>query len=164
MTAARRPTARGPFVASLVLTALSLGLSWSHVLQIRGKAPWSGPFWRAAMESLYRDYAVIGGVNELAAIAAAWWLVVVVRRRRELARWSLAAAVLLTIAFGVIWIGFIAPINHVLATWTPESVPADWTLYRNRWEMWHAVIAALKLGAFASLVAATLARGEEPTG
>jgi hypothetical protein len=27
------------------------------------------------MESLYRDYAVVGGPTEIAAIAAGWWLV-----------------------------------------------------------------------------------------
>ena len=138
------------FFASLVLTALSLGASWSHVLQIRGKAVWPGPLWRAAMESLYRDYAIVGGVVELAAILAGWWLVLAVRRTPAF-RWSLGSAVLLSVAFFVIWIGFIAPINRVFATWSSSSLPADWASYRNRWEMWHAVIAALKLAAFSAL-------------
>ena len=143
---------------SLILTALSLGLSWSHVLQIRGKAPWSGPFWRAAMESLYRDYAVVGGPLEIGAIAAAWWVVLSVRKQPELFRWVFASAVLLTVAFGVVWVGFIAPINRVLATWTPQTVPSDWMVYRDRWEMWHTVIAALKLTAFGALAVAVLKR------
>ena len=147
-------------VASLILTALSLGASWSHVLQIRGKAPWSGPFWRAAMESLYRDYAIIGGVTEIAAIAAAWWLVRVVRQTPEF-RWAVASAVLLTVAFVVVWVGFIAPINRVFASWTPETVPADWTGWRNRWEFWHAVIATLKLAAFTSLAIGVQVRTAE---
>jgi hypothetical protein len=146
------------FFLSVVLTALSLGGSWSHVLQIRGKAPWSGPFWRAAMETLYRDYAIIGGVTELAAIVAVWWLVFVLRGRSPAFGWALTAALLLTVAFLGIWLGFIAPINRVFATWTPETVPADWTSYRDRWELWHAVIATLKLGAFAALVVAVLKR------
>lgn len=143
----RRVTA---FFLSLVLTALSLGASWSHILQIRGKAPWPGPLWRAAMESLYRDYAIVGGPVELAAILAGWWLVVTVRRTPPF-EWALASALLLSLAFFGIWIGFIAPINRVFATWTPGSLPADWTSYRDRWEMWHAVIASLKLAAFSAL-------------
>ena len=138
------------FFASLVLTALSLGASWSHVLQIRGKAVWPGPLWRAAMESLYRDYAIVGGVVEIAAILAGWWLVVAVRDTPAF-RWALASAVLLSVAFFVVWIGFIAPINRVFATWTTANLPADWSAYRDRWEMWHAVIATLKLGAFMAL-------------
>jgi uncharacterized membrane protein len=149
---------RGPaFFASLLLTALSLGASWSHVLQIRGKAVWSGPFWRTAMESLYRDYAIIGGVVEIAAILAGWWLVLTVRRTPAFG-WALAAAILLSVAFFVIWIGFIAPVNKVFASWSPESLPANWASYRNRWEFWHAVIAALKLAAFASLAIAVQRR------
>lgn len=136
--------------ASLVLTALSLGASWSHVLQIRGKAVWPGPLWRAAMESLYRDYAIVGGVVELAAILAGWWLVLAARNTPAF-RWALGSALLLSVAFFVVWTGFIAPINRVFATWSPSSLPADWASYRDRWEMWHAVIAALKLAAFSAL-------------
>jgi hypothetical protein len=69
-----------------------------------------------------------------------------------------SAALLLSVAFFGLWIGFIAPVNRVFATWTPETVPADWTSYRDRWELWHAVIAALKLGAFVSLAIAVLQR------
>ncbi|HET9041346.1 MAG TPA: DUF1772 domain-containing protein [Gemmatimonadales bacterium] len=146
------------FFVSLMLTALSLGLSWSHVLQIRGKVPWSGPFWRAAMETLYRDYAVVGGVTEVAAILAGWWLVFVVRQRPEIVRWALASALLLTVAFAGVWVGFIVPINRVFASWTPQTLPADWAAFRDRWEMWHAVIAGLKLAAFVSLAVAVLKR------
>ncbi len=138
------------YVVTLVITALSLGSSWSHVLQIRGKAPWSGSFWRAAMESLYRDYAIIGGPVDIAAILVTWWLAWMLRRSGDF-RWALTAAVLLTVAFVVVWVGFVAPINSVFATWTPDTVPADWTRWRDRWELCHAVIAALKLVAFAAL-------------
>ena len=74
----------------------------------------------------------------------------------------LASALLLTIAFAGIWLGFIAPINRVFATWTPETAPADWATYRDRWETWHAVIAALKLGAFVSLALAAVRRRPAP--
>jgi hypothetical protein len=141
------------FLVSLVLTALSLGLSWSHVLQIRGKAVWPGPIWRAAMESLYRDYAIIGGPAEVAAILATWLVVGMVHGTPAF-RWALASAVLLSVAFFVVWIGFIAPINRIFATWSASSLPADWSTYRDRWELWHAVIFALKLAAFSALAIA----------
>lgn len=150
--------------AALFVTALSLGASWSHVLQIRGKAAWDGPFWRTAMETLYRDYAVVGAFTELGAILLAWLLVLACRRDPRRRRWAVAGALLLSSAFGL-WLGFIAPINAVFAGWTPEAMPAGWTRYRDRWELWHAVIAAVKALAFLGLLAATLSRdAAEPTG
>ena len=146
----------GCYLTSLLMTALSLGASWSHLLQIRGKAPWPASFWRTAMETLYMDYAIIGGVTEIAAIACAWWLVFVVRRSPLAYRWSLSGASLLTIAFLGLWLGLIAPINAVFATWTPETMPMNWTRYRNSWEMWHAVIAGVKAIAFSALVMAVI--------
>jgi hypothetical protein len=44
--------------------------------------------------------------------------------------------------------------NTVLSAWTPESIPAGWTDVRSRWELGHAMQAALFLFAFISLVLA----------
>ncbi len=159
-TQAGRPVAglgvstRAFATVALLITALSLGASWSHILQIRGKASWDGAFWRAAMETLYRDYATIGAVIEIGAILLAWFLVFAVRRNRRSLVWAVVGAVLLTIAFFGLWIGLIAPINAVFATWTPDKLPSDWTAYRDRWEFWHAMIAAMKAGAFCTMTTA----------
>jgi hypothetical protein len=40
----------------------------------------------------------------------------------------------------------------VLATWTTDSFPADWTRYRDQWEYTHAANAVIKLVALSSLV------------
>jgi len=144
-------------LVTLLVTALSLGASWSHILQIRGKAAWDAALWRTAMESLYRDYATLGAVTEMGAIVLAWTLTISYRRLPSARRWSSAAAALLTFAFFALWLGFVAPINAVIATWSPNAMPTDWMEYRNRWEMWHAVIAMVKAGAFCALVCAALA-------
>lgn len=151
--------ARWRVIVTLLVAALSLGASWSHILQIRGKAAWDGPFWRAAMESLYRDYAIIGGPVELAAIVLACWLALSLRRDRAARPWAFAGAALLAVAFFGLWLGFIAPINAVFATWTPETVPAGWTVWRDRWEFWHAMIALVKACGFVALVLAVLPQG-----
>jgi hypothetical protein len=103
-------------VGALLVTALSLGASWSHILQIRGKAAWDAAFWRTAMETLYRDYATIGAVTEIGAIALAWLLVLTVRGGARPRAWAAAGAVLLSVAFFGLWLGLIAPINAVFAT------------------------------------------------
>jgi hypothetical protein len=43
----------------------------------------------------------------------------------------------LSVAFFAVWIGFIAPINRILAAWSASSLPADWSTYRDHWELWH---------------------------
>ena len=86
---------------------------------MRGKALWEGPFWRSAMETLYRDYATVGAVTELGAILLAWFLVFLFRKDRRTLLWSATGALLLTLAFFGLWLGFFAPINAVFATWTP---------------------------------------------
>jgi hypothetical protein len=143
-------------LATLLVTALSLGASWSHILQIRGKAAWDATLWRTAMESLYRDYATLGAVTEIGAIALAWSLVISYRHLPTARIWSVTGAILLTFAFFALWLGFVAPLNAIFATWAPGSMPADWMQYRDRWEFWHAVIALVKAGAFAALAWAAL--------
>jgi hypothetical protein len=150
----RRPTA---FFIALLLAALSLGSSWSHVLQIRGKAPWPGPFWQQAMATLYRDYAIIGAAIDVAAILAAWTLAYVLRGAPTPFRRAFAGAILLSAGLGT-WFAFVAPINAVFANWPAGGLPADWTVYRDRWEFWHAVIAGLKGLALSALIIAALSR------
>lgn len=148
-------------LAAMLMAALSAGISASHVLQIRGKARWDAWFWRTAMETLYRDYATAGAVIELGAIALAGTLAFLVRRHSHAFRWATAAAGLLAASFFGLWVGFVAPLNAVFATWTPETMPSDWRAYRDRWEVWHAVIAATKSLAVVSLTLSILGRAAD---
>ncbi len=52
--------------------------------------------------------------------------------------------------------------NAALSVWTPETLPADWTRYRDQWELGHAIHAALFGLGFSALVIALLA--ETPGG
>ena len=144
-------------MATLLVAALSLGASWSHVLQIRGKAGWDAALWRTVMESLYRDYALLGAVTEIGAIVLAWMLVLACRRVPAARSWAIAGALLFSFAFFGLWLGQVAPINQVFAGWSPDAMPPDWQAYRDRWELWHAVIAAVKALGFGSLARAALA-------
>jgi hypothetical protein len=81
-------------------------------------------------------------------------------RGRRGARWTLAAALCVTAGLGV-WFAMVAPVNAALSGWTPETLPADWTEYRNRWEAGHAVHAVLFALGFSALAAAILAETPE---
>jgi len=47
-------------------------------------------------------------------------------------------------------------VNARTAEWTADTLPADWQLWRSRWEFSHVVRFVLHLAGFALLVLATL--------
>ena len=51
---------------------------------------------------------------------------------------------------------FIAPVNAKIATWTPGTIPADWTWRRSQWEYTHAVRAILEILGLSALVLSIL--------
>jgi uncharacterized membrane protein len=149
--------ARPALAASLFLTALNLGLGFSHILQAGPKLEWPGTLWRTTMETLYRNYAVVGGVVEIGSILAAWMVAFLLRRQWPAQGWAMGAALLLTLGFLGVWVGFITPLNAIFATWTPATVPADWQRPAMAWEVWHAVKFGVTTLAFLALTLAALA-------
>jgi hypothetical protein len=69
---------------------------------------------------------------------------------------TLGAAACTSAGLGV-WFLLVAPMNAALSGWTPETLPGDWTGYRDQWEAGHAVHAALVACGFGALVIAILA-------
>ena len=55
------------------------------------------------------------------------------------------------------WFAVVAPVNGALSGWTPATLPADWSSFRDRWEIGRAVHAALFGFGFGALVIAVLA-------
>jgi len=47
---------------------------------------------------------------------------------------------------------FNRPVNEVLSSWAPATLPADWSRYRIRWEIGHALTALFSVIAFATLI------------
>ena len=47
---------------------------------------------------------------------------------------------------------FNRPVNEVLSSWTPATLPADWSNYRVRWEIGHALTDLFSVIAFATLI------------
>ena len=50
----------------------------------------------------------------------------------------------------------VAPVNEAFAGWTAATLPSDWSAYRVRWELGHALGFALVLCAFAALLRTAL--------
>jgi hypothetical protein len=137
---------------SLILCALLLGTTFAHLLEIRAKARMDGALWTTLQHNLYRAFATVGGTVEIGAILATAGLAWSAYGGRG--RWvALGAWVCFVAAFAPVWIGVVAPVNREVARWTPGSVPTDWTRWRRRWDLGHAVRFGLHLIGFGLLVA-----------
>jgi hypothetical protein len=142
--------------ATLLLVALTLGLTFAHVMEIPGKLRLAGPDWLTVQQNLYVAFGVVGAVIEVAAILLTWVLAVLVRRRRPAFALTLVAAACATAGI-VAWALLVAPMNTALSAWTPASLPDDWTATRNQWEIGHAIHCGFFALAFCGLLLALLA-------
>jgi hypothetical protein len=119
--------------ACLLFVSLTLGLSFAHVMGSSGKMRLDGPVWLFVQQDLYIAFGVIGAAIEGAAVLLTWMLVIGLRRNRLAFGWTLVAALAISASL-VVWFMLVAPVNVALNGWTPNALPADWTVYRSQWE------------------------------
>ena len=145
------------FVA-IMLAALTLGLSFCHLMQLPSRMAWDQYLWvgSTVQGGLYAMFGSVGAVIFVATVIAlgaarlfrarAW--PAGLRASRSPPRCCSLLAL-------VLWWVLVYPVNVELAKWVNGPVPADWTDYRARWEWGHAIIALVELIGFArSLVRA----------
>ena len=147
---------------NLLLVALTLGMTFSHTLEYPGKRNLDGTDWLLVQHNVYIAFGVIGAVIEVTAIATTW-VVLWQLNGWKLSRVLTLAAALCGSAALAVWFAYVDPVNAALKAWTPETLPSDWTSYRDRWEAGHAASAILFALAFSALVAALLSEGENGT-
>src|SRR3954470_7602210 len=79
---------------SLLLVALTLRLTFCHVMEIPGKLRLSGAEWLTVQHNLYIAFGpALGAWIEVGAILLTWITAFLARERRPAFRWTLAAAV-----------------------------------------------------------------------
>ena len=66
---------------TLLLAALALTMASAHVLELPQKMRYDAPMYSAVNTTLYRYFAIIGGVYQVGAIVSAAVLVFLVRKR-----------------------------------------------------------------------------------
>jgi uncharacterized membrane protein len=66
---------------------------------------------------------------------------------------SVAACLLIIVAL-LITLLVEVPIDNQIRTWTPQTVPADWTVIRARWQVFHTARTFVALASLSSLIAA----------
>lgn len=139
---------------TLIAAALALTMTSAHVLEMPQKMRYDAALYTAVNGTLYRYFAIVGGVYSIAAVLATAVHAFLVRRRQPAFQWALAAAVLIALWFAS-WLVLVAPVNRRVAAAhaaAPETVPALWTELRPRWEWGHAVGFGLQLLGFGALV------------
>lgn len=142
---------------SLLLVALTLGLAFCHVMEIPGKLRLAGPDWLRVQQNLYVAFGPpLGAGIEVAAIACTWLTALLTRHRRPAFAWTVAAGVAVTTGLAL-WGLVVAPVNTAVNGWTAATLPPNWTAWRFRWELGHAIHALCLALGFAALVAALLA-------
>jgi hypothetical protein len=144
-------------VLTALVAALSLGPSFTHVLEAPPRLAWPPDLWRetTVFNAQFWLFAAVGAPIDIAAILCPGVLAFLVWHDAPAFRFALAATVLYALAL-VAWFGLVNPANAVLATWTPGPIPADFDAIRLRWETGHMVVAAFKLAGFLSLAFALL--------
>lgn len=144
-------------LATLVLAALSTGLSFAHLLEKVPRLRWDPELWMGAtvFGGQYALFGVVGAILDpltvlLAALTA--WLV---RRRGPVFVTTLVGAILLAVALAL-WLALVMPMNEVMTGWTRDTVPGDFATVRAQWENGHGLIAIVKLVAFGALTFSVL--------
>jgi hypothetical protein len=141
--------------ATLLLVAIGFSTALAHLLELPAKMEYEPTLYVLLHRTLYWNYGRIGGPAEVFGLLLAIGLVL--RLWRVHLPFVLAAigAALLATAF-VVFLAFVHPANGAMLAWSLESLPSDWTHWRDRWEYGHAARALLMLGGFAALLASAL--------
>ncbi|HEX5056754.1 MAG TPA: anthrone oxygenase family protein [Gammaproteobacteria bacterium] len=141
---------------TILLVALTLGLSFAHTLEMPAKMLYEGGLYITIQRSLYAAWGPpnIGGFLEPAAVVAAVVLCAAVRHRKRAFWLSTAAAVALLAAFPLVYFILVEPVNEILRT--TSAIPANWEQLRSRWETGHAVRCLLQLIALSLMLLSVL--------
>jgi len=152
-------------LAALTLSALTLGMSFAHVLEMPAKLAYAPSVYVALQNSLYVSFGPpgVGAFVEPAAIVATGLLAYLVRHRRAAFWMTVGAAIGLLLAFPVVFFLFTDPANAVFqAAGAAAAVPPDFEHYRGQWEYSHAARFVLHLAAFVLLARSVLHRPRVP--
>jgi hypothetical protein len=137
--------------AAIYLTALTLSLTFCHLLEMPRKMQYGERLYVAVQHSLYLYFAWVGAFAEVGAVVFLIVLSILLRNRGAV--FHLTAAATLCIAAGLaIWFAVVSPANAQMAQWSSVPLPANWANVRRQWEIGHAVSAVLDLVGFGALV------------
>jgi hypothetical protein len=138
---------------TLVLTALLMGTTFCHVLEMPAKMHYSPSLYLTLHRSLYAAFGPPGPgpFIEIGAILAAIVLVFLVRNLRPAIWLTLLGALCLAAGLGI-YFAFIEPANIAMKGMAVDLPLPDWTQWRDQWEYGHVAHFALHLVGFCALL------------
>jgi hypothetical protein len=143
------------WLANLVLSLLAVLAPMAHVLELPNKLSLDGELWLAVQQNLYRGWGpFLGGPVEIGALATSLFLALQ-RRRIGAESWPMLIASLGYAGMLVAFFALNLPVNMAITSWTPATLPPDWTSYRMRWEIGHALAALLSVISLAAVIQAS---------
>lgn len=145
------------FVA-IMLAALALSLTSAHVLEMPQKLQYDADLYAQVNTTMYRYFAIVGGIYSMGAIAATAVLTLLLRGRGATFRWTAAATGMYVLWFAS-WLAAVVPVNRRIAeamSLDPGAVPMLWQALRARWEYGHAIGFGLEAFGFAALAISVL--------
>jgi len=150
---------------TIVLTALLMGMTFCHVLEMPAKMQYPAPFYLTLHRSLYVAFGPPnpGAFIEIGAILAAIVLVFLVRGERP-AFWLTLAGALFLVAGLIGFFAFVQPANAAMRNMMIDMPPDDFFHWRDQWEYGHAAHFALHLLGFSALLLSVLPAPARPGG
>lgn len=141
---------------TLMLTALSMGMAFGHLLEMPAKLAYQGSVWLMLQQTLYGNFRILGLLLDTGAVVCALVLTILVRRRHPALGWTIFGTICLVSAHVAWWAGA-APVNAQVAQYTAQTLPTDWMQLRVQWEYTHALRAVLQVAALGALLFSVLA-------
>jgi hypothetical protein len=138
---------------SVFLRGLVTGISCSHFLQRGPKKTLQPAQFLAVQQVLLRNYGPAVGGLELGAFVATLAMAIVGWNQATVRTLAILASACV-LAMVIIWAVWI---NPTVNSWTPESIPSEWTEFRDRWHALHAVRLILSAIGFTAVITASLA-------
>ncbi len=133
------------FCLSVLLVGLLAGLQWGTGMAQYTALSLPGPVWllrHQAEDALFRNVMpTYMWVTLLSLIGAALLA-------RGKARTLFAVAAVFALLQMVVTIAHEVPINRLVATWSPTSLPPEWDAIRHRWMLGHWIRTVLSFVAF----------------
>jgi hypothetical protein len=141
----------------LLLTALLIGTTFAHMLEMPAKLALDGPQWVHLQQNLYGAFAFVGGAVEIASIVSVAVYAYLLRNHRLALPFAVCGAAMLAVAF-IVWLSMTAPVNAKVLRWNPDAIPPGWEGLRTRWEYSHTIRFVIHLIGISVLINAALIR------
>jgi hypothetical protein len=137
--------------ANLIIAFIATTAPIAHALEMISKLTLDGPLWLRVQQHLYRGWGEVFGAVEIVAFLSTLVLLLIAWRDRSRRHAYLIAVVCYAVMLADFFV-FNRPVNEALSSWTLTTLPADWSNYRVRWEIGHALTAIFSVIAFATLI------------